>query len=59
MVKKKGVVKVLNSMESSTKTEIKHPFSEAEITYDLKVCWCQAVISKESECNGLSSENKI
>lgn len=37
MVKKKGVVKVLNFM-SSTKTEIKHPFSEAEITYDLKVC---------------------
>lgn len=30
MVKKKGVVKVLNSMESSTKTEIKHPFSEKQ-----------------------------
>ena len=28
---------VLNSMESSTKREIKDPFSEAEITYDLKV----------------------
>ena len=49
----------LNSIKSSTKREIKDPFSEAEITYDLKVWWCQAVISKESECNGFRNENKI
>ena len=28
----------LNSIKSSTKREIKDPLSEAEITYDLKVC---------------------
>ena len=28
----------LNSIKSSTKREIKDPFSEAEITYDLTVC---------------------
>lgn len=56
MVKKKEVVNGIEfyyiqdawgwwkKKKSSTKREIKDPFSEAEITYDLTVCWCRGVI---------------